>query len=127
MEPKRDITGREDIVHLVDAFYGRARRDKEIGHFFNEVATIDWDTHMPRMYDFWESTLFHHPTYSGNPIPLHIDLDRKSSMSHDHFERWVSLFTDTVNQLFDGPIAELARQRARSIATVMEIKIFQSR
>jgi hemoglobin len=41
----------------------------------------------------------------------------------EHFERWIKLFTTTVDELFEGDKAELAKQRALSIATVMQLKI----
>lgn len=44
-------------------------------------------------------------------------------MSKVHFDQWVKLFTKTVNELFEGDNAELIKQRATSIATVMQIKI----
>jgi len=42
----------------------------------------------------------------------------------EHFQKWLLLFTETVDQLFEGEKAELAKQRATSIATVMQIKMF---
>jgi hypothetical protein len=41
----------------------------------------------------------------------------------EFFERWTALFTDTVDEMFAGEKASLAKQRAISIAVVMQIKI----
>ncbi|MGZ4674701.1 MAG: hypothetical protein ACXV8K_18730, partial [Ilumatobacteraceae bacterium] len=37
-----------------------------------------------------------------------------------HYERWLALFVDTVDGLFVGPRAELAKGRARKMAAAME-------
>ena len=44
-------------------------------------------------------------------------------MSKAHFDHWLMLFTTTVDDLFEGEKAEQTKQRATSIATVMQIKI----
>jgi hemoglobin len=45
-------------------------------------------------------------------------------MKMEHFQRWTELFTATVDEMYKGEKAELIKQRAMSIATVMQIKIF---
>ncbi len=44
----------------------------------------------------------------------------------EHFQRWILLFNETVDELFKGEKAELIKQRALSISTVMQIKILQT-
>jgi hemoglobin len=95
-----------------------------IGYLFNDVAKVDWGHHLPRMYDFWETVLFHTASFKGNPIPKHINLHRQSPLAKEHFSRWVALFTATVEELFEGEKAELAKQRAMSIATMMQLKVY---
>jgi len=41
----------------------------------------------------------------------------------EHFDRWLLLFKSTVDENFDGEKAELAKQRAMSIATIMQLNI----
>jgi hemoglobin len=120
-----DITTREDIELLVDQFYAKVLNDPLIGYIFKEVAKIDLKNHMPTMYDFWESTLFHKTLYKGNPMKVHLDLHEKERLEKAHFDKWVALFNQTVDELFQGEKAELAKTRALSIATVMQIKIHQ--
>lgn len=122
----KEIENREDIVKLVDAFYTKVLSDQLIGYIFEEVVQLDWNHHIPTMYDFWETTLLHKPTYKGNPMKVHIDLDKKEKLSPQHFERWLRLFSDTVDELFKGDKADLAKTRALSIATMMQIKIANS-
>ncbi len=75
------------------------------------------------MYDFWESTLFHTAAYTGNTLRVHKDLNEKSPLEKEHFDIWIGLFKSTVDQLFEGTTAELAKQRAASIAMVMQLKV----
>jgi hemoglobin len=67
--------------------------------------------------------LFHAATYAGNTLKVHKDLNKKSPLGKQHFDTWISLFKETVDDLFAGTIAELAKQRAQSIAMVMQLKI----
>lgn len=123
MNPKKDIEGREDIELLVNSFYMKVLKDDMIGYIFTEIVKLDWNRHMPTMYDFWETTLFHKAIYKGNPIQVHQNLHQKEQLKPIHFEQWLKLFSETVDDLFQGDKAELAKTRALSIATVMQIKI----
>ena len=118
-----DIQNRYDIVTLIDAFYKEALEDDLIGHFFTKVIQLDLEHHLPTMYDFWESTLFYKGIYKGNPLKIHADLHTKSPIKSEHFDRWLKLFGKTVDLQFEGRIAELAKTRALSIATMMKIKV----
>ncbi|MCP4457431.1 MAG: group III truncated hemoglobin [Cytophagales bacterium] len=119
----KDIQDRTDIIILIDTFYKKALIDKIIGHFFTEVVPLNLEAHLPKMYDFWESTLFHKASYQGNPMKVHLDLHEKSSMTYEHFDQWLKLFNDTTDELFAGANAEQIKTRGLSIATMMKIKI----
>lgn len=120
-----DITGREDIEILVNRFYDKVIKDAVIGYIFNDIVQVDWPKHLPVMYDFWESTIFYTATYKGNPMLLHKQLNTKVPLTIQHFQQWLKLFTETVDELFSGDKAELIKQRAASIAVMMQIKIVQ--
>ncbi len=120
---KKDITGRNDIELLVNTFYEKVKADKVIGYIFNDIAKVNWERHLPVMYNFWENTIFYTGSYSGNPLLSHKHLHRVAPLNAEHFNQWLKLFTETVNELFSGDRAELAKQRAYSISTVMQIKI----
>jgi hemoglobin len=120
---KLDIQNRADIDKFIADFYKKAMTDEKIGYIFTEVAKIHVETHLPIICDFWENVLFQTPVYQGNPMNVHIALHQKSPLTSEHFERWVALFSETINELFEGELAERAKQRAQSIATVMQIKI----
>jgi hemoglobin len=120
---KKDITSRNDIILLVNTFYDKVKEDPEIGPFFKEVMKVSWDKHLLVMYDFWDNAIFYSGTYAGNPLKKHQHLHSLSALTADKFTTWVNLFTSTVDELFEGEKATLAKQRAQNIATVMQIKI----
>ena len=119
MEAK-DITGRVEIELLVNTFYEKVNKNKGLSPMFAEVH---WETHLPVMYDFWENTLFFTGSYDGNPMKIHQDLHRRIPFTEAHFQQWIKLFYETIDELFEGVIAETARQRALSISTIMKIRI----
>lgn len=119
----RDITNRQDIERLVNSFYEDVRKDGLIGHIFNTIIGSDWSHHLPIMYRFWESVLLSKPGYEGNPVKKHIDLDKQISLQKEHFERWLTLWTKTVDSLFSGEIADLAKNRASLMANLINIKV----
>ena len=120
---KKDIETRNDIECLVNCFYEKVKADDVIGYIFNHIAHVNWEKHIPIMYDFWENALFYTGSYTGNPMELHKHLHRLMPLTREHFAQWNKLFTATVDELFEGEKAHLAKQRAISISTVMQIKI----
>ncbi|MBE5318429.1 group III truncated hemoglobin [Pedobacter sp. MR2016-19] len=120
---KKDIHNREDIIQLVDTFYGMVQENNKIGPIFTEVAKVDWVHHLPKMYDFWESILFGKAIYKGNPMLVHFALNDKTSLQTAEFETWKTIFFNTVDDLFEGSNAELIKQKAQSIADLMHFKI----
>lgn len=123
---KEDIEDRKDIELLIDSFYDKVKQDTVIGFFFTKVVQINWEKHLPVMYDFWENIVFQTGSYNGNPMEKHFELNKKSQVTMEHFQRWTLLFNETVDELYSGVKAELIKQRALSIATVMQIKILQA-
>src|SRR5687768_9271900 len=115
---KRDIENTEDLERMLTLFYEKAFEDDMIQHFFITVVPLDLDHHLPLITDFWESVLLNKMGYRKNVMEVHLDISRKSLIKPEHLERWVSLFSGTVDQLFEGPRATLAKQRAQSIATM---------
>lgn len=121
---KTDILNASHIKLLVDTFYEKVRKDTIISHFFTEAVVVHWEEHLPTMYNFWENILFSTGNYSGNPMMKHIALNQISPMKTEHFQRWLELFFKTTDELFEGINAEMIKQRAYSIATVMQTKIY---
>ncbi|NNK79999.1 MAG: group III truncated hemoglobin [Flavobacteriales bacterium] len=119
----KDILVRGDIIRLLDRFYDRLFSDDIIGHFFTDVMDLSRKEHMPIMYNFWDSILLGAANYHGNPMEKHIRLSDRSPMHKEHFERWLLLWTQSVDELFKGSKAEEAKKRAADIAMLMEFKV----
>lgn len=124
---KKDIASREDIVRLVDEFYAEVKTDPVIGHIFTEVAQLDFGKHLPVMYQFWETTLLGIMSYKGNPMAAHIRLDSLQRLNTEHFDRWLLLWTATVDRLFTGSKADDAKTRATQIRHLMQYKVEAAR
>lgn len=119
---KRDISNREDLLLLVTRFYEKLLADNSINYLFTDVAKIDLSHHLPVLVDFWDSVLFQSDTYHKNAMQPHMALHRQSPLLKHHFKTWLRLFKETTDELFEGEIAFIAKERATSIATVMQIK-----
>lgn len=120
----KDIKDREDIISLINRFYDKVKTDELISFFFTDVAHVDWSVHLPLMYDFWENALFYKGAYEGNPMMVHKALHARHAMELRHFIRWNKLFNETVDELFAGEMAETIKQKAQSISTIIQIKLF---
>jgi len=116
---RSDITSLEDIQVLVDSFYQKVQKDDLLAPVFGEQANVHWEAHLPTMYDFWNKVLLGQGTYKGNPFQKHIPLKIESA----HFERWVSLFEDTIDTNFSGQKANEAKLRANTIAHIFQTKL----
>lgn len=118
------IQSRTDVAKLVRAFYEKVRQDEVIGHFFNETIH-DWEEHLEKLTDFWETNLFFVQKYKGNPMREHLAVDQRfePGINFAHFNRWLELWAATIDELFVGELAEAAKTRAASIAMVIFKKI----
>jgi hemoglobin len=116
---KQEILSIADIKLLVDRFYDRVRADEFLGPVFNERIGDRWPVHLEKMYRFWQTVLLGEHTYFGSPFPPHAQLP----VSHAHFEKWMELFTGTIDELFTGEKADEAKWRAAKMAEMFEIKI----
>lgn len=123
---KKKLSEAADIKFLVDSFYQKVVVDDTIGYFFNEVVKLDWDRHMPVMYQFWETVLFGKGGYKGNPVLKHVELNQKAPMTEQHFERWILLWESTIDEHFEGEIAEEAKKKAITMKLLMLYKIGQN-
>jgi len=119
---KTDIRNRKDIEKLVNAFYDKVKKDDTIGYLFNDIAKVNWELHLLKMYDFWENILFYSGNYSGSPMLVHKELHQKSTMNQNHFQHWNDLFSQTVDSLFEGIKANEIKERASNISQVIMYK-----
>lgn len=119
MTTKTDITTHDDIKLLVDSFYSTVQKDAFIGPIFNEKIGNRWPEHLEKMYRFWQTILLEVHSYSGSPFPPHKHLP----VDKEHFDRWMEIFVATVDTLFEGPIADEAKMRAKNMAEMFNYKI----
>jgi hemoglobin len=122
---KNDIANREDLLSLVSLFYKKLLADNSINYIFTDIAKIDLPHHLDILVDFWDNILFQNDVYRKNAMQPHLLLHQKTPLQKHHFETWLKYFNETVDELFAGEKAFLAKERALSIATVMQIKISQ--
>ena len=120
---KKDIQSKEDIKLMVDRFYEVIQKDTLLGPIFNDVSKVDWPSHLPKMYLFWENAVFFTGGYSGNPLKVHQHIHDLFALTTEHFYRWNELFIQTVNDLFEGKNAALAKTRALHISMVLQEKL----
>ena len=120
---QHDILSLDDVRQLVDTFYGKVQQDEMLAPIFNSRIQDRWPEHLEKMYRFWQTLLLEEHTYFGAPFPPHAKLP----VEHLHFEKWLTLFQDTVNELFTGEKAEEAKWRGNKMAQMFEWKIEQYR
>ena len=113
---RHDIEDRADCERLVRAFYGRALTDPVIGFIFTDVAHLDLEAHVPRITAFWETILLGAQSYGGGAFAPHALINRQVPLRAGHFERWLWLWRTTVDELFAGERADLARAHATRVA-----------
>ncbi len=120
---KKDIENREDIKVLVNSFYQKVKKDAVIGYLFLEVVDINWEKHLPVMYDFWEMLLLDGSAYKGAPMRPHLEINQKERLTQAHFDRWLSLFNATLDEHFEGKVTEEAKVKAWNIAQTWAYKL----
>lgn len=115
-----DITSAADIKTFVDSFYSKIKGDPLLGPVFAlRISEEDWDQHLKKMYGFWNTVLFFGRGYKGNPFAKHIGLHVENA----HFQQWVSLFHQTIDEHFSGDRADETKRRARNIAMMFMAKL----
>lgn len=122
-ETRHDIDTRADCERLVRAFYGRALGDPVIGWLFTDVARLDLEVHVPRITAFWEAILLGGDGYRGGAFAPHARLHAKAPLRAGHFERWLHLWRTTVDELYDGPRAQLATRHAERVARAFNARL----
>jgi truncated hemoglobin YjbI len=116
---RHDLATRSDVAALVRAFYRAAAMDDLLGPVFS-AARVDWPSHLEIVTDFWMEQLFGGPMSRRNPLRAHESVHARTPLGDEHFARWLDLFTETVDEHFAGPVAELAKARAAKTARALQ-------
>jgi hemoglobin len=107
----------DHLPQLIGQFYERLLADHIMAPYF---AGIDLSTHMSYIARFWAMALFGAPGYHGDVMSVHVQLNARLPMKAATFERWLAHFDAALDAAHSGPKVEEAKQRARTIAAVMQ-------
>ncbi|OBK14375.1 group III truncated hemoglobin [Mycobacterium asiaticum] len=121
--PGADLVGRADVEALLQRFYSQALHDEILYAPFAELRANGLTDHLPRMCDFWETVLFRAGKYQGSALAVHRDIHLRTPLSARHFVRWLTLWRDTVDEMYTGPAAERAKVQAGRIAWAMHRRL----
>lgn len=119
----RDIETKADLAFLMEAFYTKMLTDEVVGYIFTDVAQLDLKSHLPSLTNFWENMLLNGNGYKKDVMNIHLQLNQKEKLKPEHFERWLQLLSETVNERFLGETANKMLKNAGNIAKMMQIKI----
>jgi hemoglobin len=120
---KQDISTRQDIDLLVKVFYDKLLADALLQYIFQQTVLAELEKHLTKIADFWDSILLDTDIYRGNVTEAHINLDKKYPLKEAEFQQWLTHWKASVDELFEGEKAELAKFRAQSIADIMQYKL----
>ena len=123
---KHDILSADDVKILVDSFYDKVVKDDLIAKYFTEIAKVNWATHMPQMYAFWNGVLLGEPGFTGRPMMKHIKVHYQEPIESQHIDRWIQLWHETLDALFEGPTVSEAKRRAGLMRELMLFKFEQA-
>ncbi|PIF32729.1 hemoglobin [Flavobacterium sp. 9] len=125
---RKQIENRADVSFLVHQFYTKIRADEEIGFYFNTMIK-DWDAHLEKLTDFWETNLFAVKKYKGNPHAVHNEVDAHfgSIITAEVFGIWLNHWFQTIDEHFEGENADTLKRRARKMSTFLFMSMFEHR
>lgn len=125
---KKPIENREDVALLVRTFYDKIRADQEIGFYFNTMIK-DWEEHLEKLTDFWETNLFGVRKYYGNPLEAHnkVDAHFEGKITSNEFGIWLNYWFQTLDELFEGENVTVLKRRARKMGTFLFLSMFENR
>ncbi|QSZ41063.1 globin [Sulfurimonas aquatica] len=111
---------KENLNTLVVKFYAKVVKDDLIGPIFIDVLGKDlksekWKVHIELLTDFWASIGLGDFAYTGSPFAPHMQFEDRLSVKA--FERWLELFFQTLNTIYEPEIAQRFLSRARQIAS----------
>ena len=103
---------------MVRRFYADVAQDDLLGPMFNDVAKVDWSEHLVKLTAFWCRALLGEQGYRGNPFHAHLLVHNQRAFTAAHFDRWLSLFHDTLALGWTGPNTRRASELADNVARV---------
>ena len=114
-----DVATGNDVGVLVYRFYRRAIPDPLLGPVFERFG-VDWPRHLPKLVAYWEHVLLNRPGIATNTVGAHGGFQNVAPFGPRHIDRWVALWEQTVDELYVGPVANLAKKRARQVGRALQ-------
>lgn len=118
--PSVEDVNEEDLARLVALFYGRVRKDPEIGPIFDD-AVEDWPAHLAKLTDFWHAVMLTSGRYKGNPMVAHM---RQKRIRPEHFDRWLALWNVATAEVMSPQAAAALQAKAARIGESLKLALF---
>lgn len=119
-----DIATRTDVNDLVIAFYREIMFDDLLQPVFEEVAEVDWPEHILNLIDYWCWILLGTKGFRGSVTRTHRHLHGLQPIESEHCDRWFSLWRETIEHRFSGPLADKAVAHAETLMAGMAKHVF---
>jgi hemoglobin len=123
VKARPDLDSRARIHDLVVRFYREIAFDELLAPVFIDVAEVDWAVHIPKLIDFWCRVLLGQPGYDGFVLGAHQQVHEIEAFTPALFDRWYELFVVTVDDGWQGPIAETAKVHAARVAATLSRRL----
>ncbi|WP_019585522.1 group III truncated hemoglobin [Deinococcus apachensis] len=112
--------GDEALRRVLWAFYAKVTADELLGPVFTRkigpFPRAGWPLHIARLEGFWRAVTGGPSAYRGQPGPAHADL----GVGAPHFDRWLTLWEETLREHLDPPEAEALLTLARRMRGNLE-------
>ena len=110
---------KENLNKLVTNFYAKVIKDDLIGSIFidtlgEDLDSVKWKVHLRLITNFWAAIALGDTAYNSSPFAPHIAL--KDRLSVEAFERWLKLFFETLNSIYEPALAQQFLARSKNIA-----------
>jgi hemoglobin len=106
------------LQQLIELFYARVRKDDVIGPLFN-YAIDDWPEHLDKLQSFWSGVMLASGRYKGRPLPAHVQ--HGGRISANSFGRWLRIWQQTTEELFEPAAARALQEKAGRIAESLQL------
>jgi len=118
-----DIDSRERLDQFIESFYAKVLLDPVLAPIFLDIASIDLSVHLPHIGDYWAKLLLKDTNYQRHTMNIHRELHSKNPLTEKDFQRWLALFVETADEMYEGENTERAKRIATSIAGNMQVAL----
>jgi len=110
---------KENLNTLVITFYTKVLKDDLIGPIFIDVLGKDmkndeWRAHIELLTNFWAAIALGESDYNSSPFAPHVAFADRLSIAA--FDRWMKLFFETLNTIYEPELAQQFLARSKNIA-----------